>query len=66
MIETLLLAVVVAVAVGLVCLLLGKVLESLGVPPAAAVGSFLTQYCWVIGVVAGLWYFITGGDLPFA
>lgn len=66
MLETILLAILVAVIVGLVCLLLGKVLASLAVPPAAAVGGFLVQYCWVIGVVAGLWYFVSGGDLPFS
>ena len=54
-------AVIVAIVVGLICLLLGILLSSLGVPPAAAVGGFLTAYAWVIGVLAGLIHFLRGG-----
>jgi len=54
------LAVVVAVAVGLACILLGSILGALGLPPAEAVGNFLTAYGWAIGVLAGLWYFFSG------
>lgn len=61
MIARVILAVVVAVAVGLLCILLGGILGSLAVPPAAAVGGFLLAYGWVIGILAGLWYFFAGG-----
>jgi len=61
MIGRLVLAVVVAVVVGLACLLLGLVLASLAVPIAVTVGGFLTTYAWVIGVLAGLWHFFRGG-----
>jgi len=57
------LAVVVAIAVGLACILLGGILGSLGVPPAETVGHFLTAYGWVIGILAGLWYFFSGGSI---
>lgn len=64
-IELLVLAVVVAIVVGLVCILIGKVLASINVPIATTVGGFLEQYGWALGVLAGLWYFFTGGDLPW-
>lgn len=54
-------AVVVAVAVGLGCLLIGTLLNALGVPPATAVGGFLVAYAWVIGILAGLTSFVRGG-----
>lgn len=60
MIARLVVAVVVGVAVGLICLLLGAVLASLGVPPAEAVGHFLTRWAWVIGVLAFLLSAATG------
>lgn len=55
----LILAVVVAVVVGLVCILVGAILASINVPPAEAVGHFLNQFAWAIGILAGLWYFFT-------
>lgn len=60
MITRLVLAVVVAVVVGLACVLLGSVLGSLNVPIAETVGHFLRGYAWLIGALAGLWYFFTG------
>lgn len=60
MIQRLVLAVVVAIAVGLICLLLGAVLESIGVPIASTVGAFLKAWAWVIGLLAGLWHFFAG------
>ena len=65
MIARLVLAVVVAVVTGLVCILLGSVLASLGVPIAVTIGDFLHQWAWVIGVLAGLWYFFAGGGFNF-
>ncbi len=61
MIARLVLAVVVAVVVGLVCMLLGTILATLKVPIAVTIGDFLAAWGWVIGVLAGLWYFFTGG-----
>lgn len=61
MITRIVLAVIVAVIVGLVCMLLGSILSTLGVPIADAVGSWLSRWGWTLGVLAGLWYFFTGG-----
>jgi len=59
------LAVVIGSVVGLACILLGMLLVSLDIPPAEAVGRFLENYAWVIGILAGLWYFFRGGfSLP--
>ena len=62
MIEAIVLALVIAVVVGLLLVgLLGPILTSLGIPIAQTVGGFFTQYGWVIGVLAGLWFFFTNG-----
>jgi hypothetical protein len=63
MLESILIAIIVAVVVGLVLLLVGRLIASTGsgVPILAAIGGFLEQFCWVIGLIAGLLYFITGG-----
>lgn len=62
MLNRLVLAVVVAVVVGLVCILLGSVLVTLKVPIALTIGGFLAAWGWVLGVLAGLWYFFGGGS----
>ena len=64
MIETIVLAVIIAVVVGLLLVgLLGPILKSLGVPIAVTVGEFFVKYGWVLGVLAGLWYFFAGGPI---
>ena len=58
----LILAVVIAVIVGLVLVgLLGPVLVSLHVPIATTIGGFLIEFGWVLGVLVGLWYYFSGG-----
>lgn len=58
----LILAVVVAVIVGIVLVgLLGPVLVSVKVPIAATIGEFFINWGFIIGVLAGLWYYFTGG-----
>jgi hypothetical protein len=64
MLARLVLAVVVAVVVGLACILLGTILATLKVPIAVTVGDFLAAWGWVLGVLAGLWFFFTGGTFP--
>lgn len=64
MIGRLVLAVVVAVVVGLVCLLVGGLLGTINVPVAHTVGGFLQTWGWVLGLLAGLWYFFGGGSFP--
>ena len=64
MLSRIVLAVVVGVVTGLVCLLLGAVLGSMDIPPVSAIAGFLTRWAWVIGILAGLWYFFAGGSWP--
>ena len=61
MLKKLILAVVVAVVVTLVCYLLGAILVSLTVQIAVTIGDWLKQYGAVLGVLAGLWHFFSGG-----
>lgn len=60
MIARIVLSVVVAVITGLVCILLGGILSSLNVPITETVGNFLRAYAWVLGILAGLWFYFTG------
>jgi hypothetical protein len=56
-------AVVVAVVVGLLLVyLLGPILNSLGVPIALIVGAFCVKWGFAIGVLAGIWYFVSGAS----
>lgn len=63
MIRKLVLAVVVAVVVTLLCVLLGSLLAALQVEVAVVVGGFLKTYSAVLGILAGIWYYFTGGSL---
>lgn len=65
MIARLVLALVVAILTGLACVaLLGPILVSIGVPIAVVVGNFFVQWGWVLGILAGLWYFFSGTTWP--
>ncbi len=58
------LAVVVAVVVGIVLVaLVGPILAGLDVPIAKTVGDFFEHYGYVIGVLAGLWFYFAGGTI---
>jgi uncharacterized membrane protein YvlD (DUF360 family) len=57
-------AILIAVVVGLVCILLGGILVTLKVPIAVTVGGFMEEWGWVIGVVFGLWFYFGGGAFP--
>lgn len=57
----LILAVLVAVIVGLVLsALLGPILITLNVPIAETLGRFLREWGFVLGVICGIWYYLTG------
>jgi hypothetical protein len=62
MLSRLVLAVVVAVIVALVFLLLGLIMISMGgaVPILVTIGAFFEKFCWVLGLLAGLWFFFSG------
>ncbi len=65
MIKRAVLAVIVAIFVGLVCMyLLGPILVSLVVPIAVIVGDFFVRFGWTLGILAGLWYFFSGSSWP--
>lgn len=63
MLRRIVLAVVVGVVVFLICLLAGILLTALEVSFAVAVGDFLTQWAGVIGLLAAIWHFFSGGFL---
>lgn len=66
MITRIVLAVVVAVVVGILLTgLLGPILIDLRAPIAETVGQFFRQWGFVIGLLAGLWYFFSGGSITF-
>lgn len=60
MIGRLAVAVVVGAVVGLGVLLLGLIFAELEIPVLVTVGGFLTQWAWVIGILAGLYSAFTG------
>lgn len=63
-IRLIVLAVIIAVVVGIVLTaLLGPVLIGLKVPIATEVGQFFVSWGFVLGVVAGLWYYFKGGTV---
>ena len=63
-ISRIILALVVAVATGIILVgLLGPILVGLNVPIAKTVGDFFVNWGWVIGVLAGLWYYFQGYSL---
>ncbi len=64
MLNRIVLAVVVAVAVGLVLVgLLGPFLLQVHTPSTDVLGHFCKDYGWPVGILLGLWYFFAGGGL---
>ena len=60
LISRIVLAIVVAIAIGLVCLLVGVVLVVIDAPIAVSIGTFFKEWAWVIGLLAGIWHFFAG------
>lgn len=66
MIESIVIAVIIAIIVGaLLVYLLGPVIKSLPAPIAQIVGDFFVTWGWGIGILAGLLYFFSGSGNPF-
>jgi peptidoglycan/LPS O-acetylase OafA/YrhL len=64
MVTRIVLAVVIAVAIGIILVaLLGPVIAGLDVPIAKTIGHFFEAWGFIIGVLAGLWYFFAGGGI---
>lgn len=60
MIEAIVIAVIIAIAVGaLLTYLLGPIIKSIPAPIAGIVGDFFIRFGWAIGLIAGLWWFFT-------
>lgn len=57
-------AIAVGFIVGLACLLLATILPSIHVPVITAVGTFLGDWAWPIGIVVGLLDYASGGIGP--
>lgn len=64
MIARVVLALCVAVAAWLVCLLLAALLPLLAFPAAVVIGQFIGHWAFVIALLVGLWYFFAGGPVP--
>lgn len=61
MLARLVLALVVAIVVGLgFTYLLGPILVSMGLPLAVIVGEFFARWGWVLGICAGIWFYFSG------
>jgi hypothetical protein len=57
----LIVAVLIAVIVGIVLVaLLGPILVTVKVPIAVTVGRFFVDWGYVLGLIAGLWYYFAG------
>lgn len=65
MIARLVLAVVVGVIVYLLCLLFGPLVADLKVSFAVTIGSWMIAYAAVLGLLAALWYFFSGGGFSW-
>jgi len=57
-------ALLIAVVVGLLCIFGGGIIVTLQAPIAVSIGGFLVQWGWVIGVIAGAWFYFGGGAFP--
>jgi len=62
MIESLVLAIVVAVVVGfLLAVVLPELLKILKAEIAVRMAGIFASWGWALGVAAGIWFFFTGG-----
>lgn len=64
MLSRIIMACVAAVVAFLVCIFVGGLLATTGVPIAAFVGGFLVQWATLISILVFLAYFFGGGSLP--
>lgn len=62
MVKRIALAVVVAIAVALLCGFVGTLLQATDYELSQAVGNFLKNFSGLIGVLAGVWYYLTRND----
>lgn len=58
MIQRVLIAVLVGIVVGIVIYVIGMAIAL--VPGVAVIGEFLKAVSWLLGLAAGIWYYISG------
>jgi hypothetical protein len=49
----------------LTCLLVGALMNAVGIPLLSVVGTFLIQWATAIAILVALWHFFAGGPNPF-
>jgi hypothetical protein len=64
MIRKAILAIIVGIAVALASVLFGTLLIATKVDWVIGIGNFFQSYAALIGLLAGAWWFLTGGDEP--
>lgn len=62
MIRRLVLAAVAGAVAFLICVFVGMLFAATGIPIAATVGAFLTQWAAAIAILVFIWHFFTGGS----
>ena len=61
MLTKIILACVAAVIAFLVCVFVGGLLATTGIPIAVFIGTFLKEYATLVSILVFLWYFFAGG-----
>lgn len=64
MIRRIMLALLVGIIVWLLCQFFGGVLGAMEISWITAAGTFLKTFAGLISLVAAVWYYFAGGDLP--
>lgn len=57
------LALVVAIIAYLICVFIGGLMATTGIPIAAFVGGFLVQWATLISILVFVWYLFAGGGI---
>jgi len=63
MLNRVILAAIAGAVAFLVCIFVGMLLSATGIPIAATIGAFLTQWAAAIAILVALWQFFSGGGL---
>ncbi len=63
--RTIILAAVMGAVAFLVCVFIGGLLATTGIPILAFVGGFLKEWATVISILVFVWYVFTGGTFSF-
>lgn len=61
MLKRIVISVLIAIAVGIVVYLIGVLLST--ATPLVALGSILEGFAWLLGLIAGIWFFVTNENV---